>query len=171
MPLKQQANQKVWIWDEASKAALKELDAEGLSGAEMADKLSEKFGTPITRNAVIGARHRWSLHSSERKVRPPRVKKVHRSPIQPQRRRKNGTQVPRPPLTYAIPFVDRAPGQCSFPVDGAGINMLCCGAKRYQYGGWGGIKHTRFPYCHYHCNVAYRWRSDDTGPYLGNAAG
>jgi hypothetical protein len=159
MPLETQKNRTVWTWDETSKAALKELSAEGCSAAQIAADLSEKFGTPITKNAVIGARYRWAIAAGERKPRSPRRPKLHRSPEQPPHM-KRGKQVPRPPLTIAIPFVDRAPGQCPFPVEGTGINMLCCGAKRYQFGGIGtNLKLTKFPYCWYHCNVAYRWRA------------
>ena len=131
---------------------------EGFSGADIADKLSEAFGTTITRNAVIGARYRWGVAAGggERK-KAHRRPQLRASPEQPSHM-KRGKQVPRPPLTRAVPFVDRKPGECSFPVEGSGINMLCCGAKRHQYGGHAGLKFTKFPYCWYHCNVAYRWR-------------
>jgi hypothetical protein len=165
-----QKGRTIWSWDEESKADLRELSEAGYRAADIANKLSVKFGATISRCAVIGARYRWAIDGGEikKRARMSRKPKIQHA-TEPRPRRQHKRQVPRPPMTIAIPFVDRRPWECAFPVEGTGINMLCCGGKSYQYGGGGSnLKHTRFPYCWYHCNVAYRWRAPVDEHYIGH---
>lgn len=162
-----------WKWDEASKERLRTLWAEGYSAAVIAGMLSQEFKHHFERNAIIGARNRW-IEGGERKPRLPTIGKPKSLP-RPYRVRKRirhpvGEQESHVPTCDPRALWNLENWHCHFPVQGEGMNTLFCGSRRYQYGEHGGINRTVFPYCYFHCRMAYKKFNSPPPEVLDDAA-
>lgn len=155
------------LWPEERMERLTAMWAEGLSCGEIAKALG------VTRNAVIGKRHRMKLpkrqeashrvnHMSYRPKREPKPPKEPKAPKQP---RRGQAEKHRPPLfaaapvdaTHAKPWLERAFGECAYIIAGEGADSIaCCGPA---------VDAVLRPYCIGHSAVMFV-RSDKSEKHL-----
>jgi GcrA cell cycle regulator len=130
--------------------ALRQYVAAGLSFAEAADALNEKFGTDFTRSAVIGRAKRMKLVVRARpgggpQFAPPRPKPA-KATLRQSRQRPAGTSPPVSPPSEPvklrcvgiqprlITFHELADGDCRYPYGGEkeGEPIMFCGHPRFR---------------------------------------
>jgi GcrA cell cycle regulator len=122
-------------WEEAHSAALREHVEKGMSFAEAARALNERFGTAYSRNAAIGRARRMGLPSPERAKRVARPRPPKPAVARPNKRRKRA--------------VSGSPGGVEVRERAAALQLRCvaidprhlslieleAGDCRYPYGG------------------------------------
>jgi hypothetical protein len=118
-------------------AMLRELWIKGVPVTQMASRISAKFGKKVTRNAVIGKAHRLGLAhefprdgNKDREAARVRGKMAAREKAAKRdRRHLERAEAAKPILadvSYARPWMERANGQCAFPLGERGSVMSCC---------------------------------------------
>ena len=146
------------IWNEETERILSDMFHDGKSGEDIAARLSELTGKKVSRNTVIGKRHRMGLvHSVPsdpgKAKRKPRkrtatpdgaaTKRLRTGPPQSKhvkRRRKRSAPIPE---HKGIAFDDLTAGVCRWP-EGEGDEMSFCGCKA-----------THGPYCEAHHRIGH----------------
>lgn len=174
-------------WTDQAVEILKRLHAEGKSGTEIAEHLSRTFRKKLTRNAVIGKKHRLGLQkgaaSSPGGYPKGRRRKVSEAELRRREERKAKARE-RQAMKQAqtaqklardlkkdrklredvgrVDLIDLEPGQCKWPTrEVAGTHLFC-----------GSPVHSGSPYCASHHARAYvgaKGRADalDTPPPPG----
>src|SRR5216684_255291 len=147
-------------WNDETDAELRRLYADKLSGAQIAQEISRKFGMTITRNAVIGRTHRLGM------VEPkPAKRREPKAPHEcPQRRThksfkfKSPSIAPEPlpppktpdvgiPISQRKTLLQLTEETCRWPIgDPGSADFFFCGGQTL----------TSLPYCAYHSRVAYQ---------------
>lgn len=139
-------------WTDEKVDRLIALHRDGYSCAQITGQLNEEFGQPtVTRNAVIGKLHRLNLYREpraprERKARSARVSGINRGKIKALQKAPklapviDLAQFATPVNGTGIPFLERAPLQCSWET---GPQMVCGHA----------VTHPRFSWCPHHCEI------------------
>ena len=118
-------------------AMLRELWIAGVPVTLMAGRISAKFGNKVTRNAVIGKAHRLGLAiefprdgNKDREAARVRGKMAAREKAAKRdRRHLERAEAAKPILadvSFARPWMERANGQCAFPLGERGSVMSCC---------------------------------------------
>jgi hypothetical protein len=145
-----------FAWSDTAVNMLKEYSGR-ISCAEIAKMINRELGSQLTRNAVLGKQHRMGLctrTSNVVKVRKPRnmqrenelardrYKKTmvstpslnrHIDRLKDKAAKdtsefgKTFTQVFTQGRATMVPFAQRGERQCSWPVQGDGPNLMCCG--------------------------------------------
>lgn len=139
-------------WDDPERRKLlQDLLAKGLS----ASKIALEIGDGITRNAVIGAAHRYGYYRRENPLR----KHLRHVPQQPPSRPSDDQRMPRFPVEKPIPYVeidvppdqrktlvDLEPDDCRWPIgDPQHADFTFCNQKKI----------IGKSYCAHHCRIAY----------------
>ena len=134
-------------WEEAHSRALREYVEKGMSFAQAARALNERFGTAYSRNAAIGRARRMGLSVPERR-HPSGMKKAPKKPdaqrIRELRARKQGSPTPKLSTNERaaalqlrcvaisprhLALVDLEDGDCRYPYggDSDGEPITFCG--------------------------------------------
>ncbi len=138
-----------WSWAPQHCDALRELVAAGLSFAEAAVALNERFGTAYSRNAVIGRAKRMKLAVRARPRQAPKIKLRKREPAASEsavRRTEAGASAPAarptPPVKLRcvgiqprlLRFDELGEGDCRYPYGGDrdGEAITFCGHPRFR---------------------------------------
>ncbi len=150
-------------WSQQMTDELRRLRDEGLTFALITMRLNEKFGTYLSRSAVVGKANRMGLSKpasiqrkkpvrrakprTTQKPRPakPQVKKT----AQARRSRKKATpkNLSEPSPDCAVAFAKTEHHHCRWPVGGTvGPDMLVCGARRDP--------ESNLAFCPYHVRMA-----------------
>lgn len=141
-------------WTDEDVAVLRRALAEGLTAAQIAERLDDRF----TRNAVLGKVLRLGLQSRNDKGAGPRMQKIARTAASP--KPKPVEAAVSPPATTEVvpnvapapvghhpatarPWVQRGHNECKWPLGAAG-ELSCC--ARVVRGG----------YCAEHAAIAFR---------------
>jgi hypothetical protein len=130
-------------WTEEMTSELTRLHADGLSFARMAQRMTEKFGVPFTRNSCTGQANRMKLPARERVGDKDRSVTM-RIKRKPKFKLIGPSEAPHQFL--GIPFLDLEPQHCRYPV-GEDAAMLFCGQPRME-----GSSYCEF--CHAICHTA-----------------
>ena len=138
-------------WEEAHSVALRELVEKGLSFAEIARALNQRFGTAYTRNAAIGRARRLGLSTPQtpgaggvfaaprkpdaRKLVEKRARILFRSPKLTTLERAAVLQLRCVAITPRhLSLVDLEPDDCRYPYGGdiEGEPITFCGHRRRE---------------------------------------
>jgi len=140
---------QTWNWAPQHCDALKEFVAAGLSFAEAATAINEKFGTAYTRSAVIGRAKRMKLvvRARARPIRGPNLRMPKPKPLA-SRLNEGGLEEAAPASRRAEPvklrcvgiqprlltFDELAEGDCRYPYGGdkEGEPITFCGHPRFR---------------------------------------
>ena len=138
---------QTWSWAPQHCDALKEFVAAGLSFAEAATALNERFGTAYTRNAVIGRAKRMKLAVRARPARGPNLRIPKPKPIA-SKVNESGREEAAPVTKRTEPvklrcvgvqprlltFDELAEGDCRYPYGGDkdGEPITFCGHPRFR---------------------------------------
>lgn len=146
-------------WTPEMVACLKELYDRHISDSRMAITINERFLTRVTRNAIIGKRHRLGLATTVMvKVNRPAPRRSPGGSIQPVRTghathldMRKQARLEEMKLQTALPFqctpvswLERE--GCSWPIDQSGGGLLYCNNAVLS----------RAPYCAHHYDAAHR---------------
>jgi hypothetical protein len=142
------------VWTEDRVEAVKRMQIEGYSSAQIAAHINDTFGYPhVTRNAVIGKIGRLGLTGKgprSRETGAVRINKIKTAravrrapPSAPKLPKEKAIDLTpfRTPLNGAgVPFLERGIFQCSWEV---GPQTVCGHA----------VTHPRFSWCPHHCSI------------------
>lgn len=145
-----------FVWIDEACDYLREMHAHGISDSRMARALSERFGAHVSRNAVIGKRHRLkpdtliTIKNHQRRspgasIRPVRVSDGQRLEMREQAHIEEvRSKVPLPFQCTPVSWLERE--GCSWPIDQSGGGLLYCNNAVLS----------RAPYCAHHYDAAHR---------------
>lgn len=124
-------------WTPECLGMLRRSWAEGLSGAQVAQRINDEFGTHYSRSAVIGKAFRESLPSPATRNKGgspfhgpkiPRERKRFSAKVKPPRYIEDAT----PREFLSITFDNLAKHHCRYPQGGYGAPIVYCGQKRMK---------------------------------------
>lgn len=144
-------------WPDERTEMMRELWDKGLSALQIAKALNAKFHIALTRNAVIGKVHRSGLRrstelrratnaASGRRSGEVRRAKAEAREAQAILRRASRPPQPMPVMhdaSFAKPWIERAFGECAYPIAGDGADVISCCAP------------TEATYCAFHAARMY----------------
>jgi hypothetical protein len=146
------AERSIWRQDIQAIPTLRDLFALGLSAAEIARRMNEKFRIHLTRNAIIGKIQREGLERPKREPRPkpePKPKKikiVSRETLPPISLLEalpcvSATELPPDQSECAVSFQRLRDRHCRWPIERPGEPMMYCGAQKIT--GFYCLRHAR----------------------------
>jgi hypothetical protein len=162
-------------WSKAEMALLRVLVARGLTARQIQQRFPSR-----TRNAVIGACHRFGLQLHHKPLhldprwrnnQPPAAKAPEAAmppfgkttPGKTPSRPRNGPQPePAPVHPHPVIHTEAAEWQCRWPVSKPTHDMLVCGER----------KANGYSYCMHHCRIAFHgWRNLTPAVNVGDRGG